>query len=224
MRKRHWLTVGTALLLASCQSNRAAQKVQPAPQAFAQPVLPSKPTLQPAMTVPGIIPTSDKVPLMPVAVSSTRDPFAATTIPTDLKATIQPAASKTIAVKSSISAPPVISLPQPVIAPIPQPAPPTAPTLPTLSPPLPPVSRTNLADTIALTGVIQTGNKLSAIVQDSDGSSRYIQVGESLANGQVTVKKINLNAAGDPSIVLSQNGVELIKTVGRSESSIAQTF
>ncbi|MBW4524204.1 MAG: hypothetical protein KME18_03280 [Phormidium tanganyikae FI6-MK23] len=234
MRKRHWINAGIAVLLASCQSNRTAQKVQPSPQAFAQPIVPAQSATLPAIKVPGMIPTSDsKVSLMPVAVSSTRDPFAATTIPTDLKATIQPAAQKpnaergaSIAAKSSIVTPPVVSLPQPVIryAPIPQPEPLLAPALPIMPPPMPPVSRTNFADAIALTGVIQTGSQLSAIVQDSDGSSRYVRVGESLASGQVTVKKINLNRAGDPSIVLLQNGVELIKTVGRSEGSVAQTL
>ncbi|MBE9012358.1 hypothetical protein IQ250_19350, partial [Pseudanabaenaceae cyanobacterium LEGE 13415] len=162
-------------------------------------------------------------PLMPVAVSSTRDPFAAPTIPTNLQATVVP--QKTIAAKSSVGSQPVVTLPQPVqYTPIPQ----TIsvrplPAIPVAPPPMPPVSRTNLADSIALTGVIQTGNQISAIVLDTDGTSRYVQVGEKLANGEVTVKKINVNG-GNPSIVLVQNGVELIKAVGKTEGSIAQTF
>lgn len=226
MRKHSLIIAGSgiALLFASCQSNRAKQaKVQPSPQVSAQTIVPPQPVTLPTLKVPGMLQTSDsKVPLMPVAVASNRDPFAATTIPTDLKAAIQPASTKRIATKSSIASQPVVSLPQPIIRFTPtQPAPVSVlPTPPMMSPPIPPVSPTHLVDRIALTGVIQTGSNLSAIVQDSDGSSRYVQVGETLANGEVTVKRIHLNSAGDPSIVLQQNGVELIKTVGKTESSM----
>ncbi|MGG6268395.1 hypothetical protein ACQ4M3_19640 [Leptolyngbya sp. AN03gr2] len=217
MNNRHWMIAGTALFLVSCQSNRPPQaKVQPSPQAFAQPIVPAKPQTLATIKVPGMIPTTDnKTPLMPVAVSSTRDPFAAPTIPTTLQATVVP--PKPIAAKASIGSKPVVPLPQPVqYTPIPQ----TVsvrplPAIPVAPPPMPPVSRTNLADSIALTGVIQTGTQLSAIIEDTDGSSRYVQVGEKLANGEVTVKRINVNG-GNPSIVLLQNGVELIKMVGKS--------
>ncbi|MBD1846156.1 hypothetical protein H6F89_22605 [Cyanobacteria bacterium FACHB-63] len=234
MRNRHWITAGIGLLLlSSCQPNRPKPAtIQPSPQAFAEPIVPSQPKALPTLKVPGMIPTSEtKTTLMPVAVSSTRDPFAATTIPTTLKATLQPATLQPAAPQSATSPnrnQPVAPIPQPSIAyrPIPPPAPLSAQPLPALpiggtpntAPPAPPVSRTNLADAIALTGVIQTGSQLSAIVQDTDGNSRYVQVGESLANGQVTVKRINLNSAGNPSIVLVQNGVELTKLVGQAES------
>lgn len=228
MRKRHWIIsagAGIALLLTSCQSNRTKQAIQPSKQPFTQPIVPAKtPENLPTIKVSGMIPITDsKMPLMPVATDSTRDPFAATTIPSNLQATIQPAKPAIVA-KSSIGSRPIVPLPQSPIRfnPMPQPAPLSAlPALPVTPPPMPPVSQTNLADAIVLTGVIQTGNKLSAIVQDADGSSRYVQVGESLANGQVTVKKINLSSASEPSIVLQQNGVELLKTVG-TEGSIAQ--
>ncbi|MER3434502.1 MAG: hypothetical protein C4288_14020 [Leptolyngbya sp. ERB_1_1] len=209
MRNRHWIiaVTGIALLSISCQSNRTPQaKIQPSPQVFAQPIVPAKPSTLPTIKVPGMIPTSDsKAPLMPVAVSSTRDPFAATIIPTDLKVAIQPATPKPIAAKSPTNTPPVIPPLTIRYSPI-------AP-LPALSPALR-IPRTNLANTIALTGVIQTGSQLSAIVQDADGSSRYVQAGEALANGQVIIKKINLNSAENPSIVLLENGIELIKMVG----------
>lgn len=218
------MIAGTALFLVSCQSNRTPQaKVQPSPQAFAQPIVPAKPQTLATIKVPGMIPTTDnKPPLMPVAVSSTRDPFAAPTISTGLQATIVP--QKPIAAKASIGSKPVVPLPPLQSTPIPQ----TVsvrplPALPVAPPPMPPVSRVNLAESIVLTGIIQTGTQISAIIEDTDGASRYVQVGEKLANGEVTVKKINVNG-GSPSIVLVQNGVELIKAVGRSEGSIAQTF
>lgn len=226
MKTRHWTIAGTALFLMSCQSNRPPQAtVQPSPQAFAKPVVPQKLETVTPIKVPGMIPTTDnKTPLMPVAVDSTRDPFAAPTLPAQLQATVVP--QKTIAAKSSVGSQPIVRLPQPVqYNPLPQ----TVsirplPAIPIAPPPMPPVSRTNLAESIALTGVIQTGNQVSAIIEDTDGTSRYVQVGEKLANGEVTVKRINLNTGGEPSIVLVQNGVEFVRTVGRSEGSIAQSF
>ncbi|HTL89121.1 MAG TPA: hypothetical protein VL134_06955 [Leptolyngbya sp.] len=247
MKIRHWIIAGIALLLVSCNTHSAKQaKIKPSPQAFAQPIVPTQPIVPPVgnlpvIKIPGMIQTSEgKMPLMPVAIASDRDPFAATLIPTDLKAAVQPAAPKAIAVKSTTPPQPIV---QPIVQPLPQPIVrfiPTQPTplsslpmsslpmssLPMMPPPMPPSllgAPTRLADAIALTGVIQTGSQLSAIVRDSDGSSRYVQVGATLANGEVTVKKINLTSAGDPSIVLQQGGVELVKTVGKIESSIAQT-
>lgn len=231
MSKRHWIIsagAGIALLLTSCTTNRTKTQAAPsAPQAFTQPIIPAKSL--PPVKITGMIQTTDSnTALMPVAVASDRDPFAATAMPTNLRATIQPA--KTIAAQSSSIGTQPIALPQPTLNLNPTPMPPvTVSTLPPLQAqplmplPTPPTSQTNLADAIALTGVMQTGTKLSAIVQDSDGTSRYVQAGESLAGGQVTVKRINLNPAGLPSIVLQHNGVEFTKTVGSSDS-VAQAL
>lgn len=234
MSKRHWMmsaATGTALLLTSCATNRTnTQSTPPTPQAFPQPVVPAKSLTLPPVKIAGMIPTTNsKLPLMPVAVGSNRDPFAAPQMPTDLRATIKPAPTKTIAAKSStISTSPAVALPQPQPVRLTStPMPPlSVGTLPTVQPalpviPPPPISRPNLADAIVLSGVIQTGSNISAIVQDTDGTSRYVQVGERLAGGEVTVKRINLNPAGTPSIVFLENGKEWVKSVGSSESSIA---
>lgn len=227
MSKCHWIIstgTGMALLLTSCATNRPKTQSVPPPQAFAQPVVPAKPLTIPPVKITGMISTTDsKARLMPVAVASDRDPFAATAMPTALRATIQPVRATTIATKSSIVATqPIASLPQPTISLNPTPLPPTSvpvsPAQPVILPPMPPALR--LADAIALTGVMQTGSKLSAIVKDTDGTSRYVQTGESLAGGQVIVKQINLNPAGNPSIVLLHNGVEFTRTVG----SVAQAL
>jgi hypothetical protein len=235
MSKRHWIALtgtGVALLLTSCASNRTkTQSKAPAPQAFAQPIAPAQPLTLPPVKIAGMIQTTDgKAPLMPVASGSDRDPFAAPSMPGDLKAVIQPAQpAKTIATRSigtqritpapqpTVQLP--IQLPQPAIRLNATPMPPISiGALPTVQPALPvlppPMSRTNLAEAIAFSGVIQTGAKISAIVQDTDGTSRYVQMGESLAGGQVTVKRIDLDSTGNPSIVLLQNGIEFIKSVG----------
>lgn len=229
MSKRHWIIsagTGIALLLTSYATTRTnTQSVPPAPQAFAQPVVAAKPLTLPSVKITGMIPTTDsKTRLMPVAVASNRDPFAATAMPTNLRATIQPSSAPTIATKT-VGTQPVNLLPQPTVNLNPTPMPPVSVSaLPPLQPTQPLTSRTNLAEAIAVTGVMQTGTKLSAIVQDTDGTSRYVQAGESLAGGQVTVKRINLNSAGLPSIVLQQNGVEFTKTVGSTEGSVAQAL
>lgn len=228
MSKHHWIMsagAGMALLLTSCASKQTITPAPPAPQAFKQPTVPAQNLTLPPVKIAGMIQTS-KAPLMPVAIASKRDPFASVEMPGELRATFQPAPAatpqsptQTIAAKSSnIGTQSVVPLPQPQpirlnpVPPITVSAMPTPPALPVMPPP-PPTPRTNLAESISFTGVVQTGSNLSAIVQDTDGTSRYVQMGETLAGGEVTVKRISLNSAGIPSIVLLHNGIELIKSV-----------
>lgn len=83
---------------------------------------------------------------------------------------------------------------------------------PTPVPPPPP--RTTEAKAVAVTGVVNVGSQVFAIVQaPNEPTSRYVQAGQSLSNGQVLVKRIDVNSA-EPVVVLVQNGVEIVKTVG----------
>lgn len=78
---------------------------------------------------------------------------------------------------------------------------------------------TDLAKAVEVTGIVQTGQTLVAIVRDpQEPTSRNVQAGERLSNGQVLVKRISVGIAGSPVIVLEQNGVEVIKTLGGSAS------
>lgn len=78
---------------------------------------------------------------------------------------------------------------------------------------------TDLAKAVEVTGVVQTGQTLVAIVHDpQEPTSRNVQAGERLSNGQVLVKRISVGIAGSPVIVLEQNGVEVIKTLGSSSA------
>ncbi|MBW4419254.1 MAG: hypothetical protein KME13_08490 [Myxacorys californica WJT36-NPBG1] len=111
--------------------------------------------------------------------------------------------------------------PQPVQAAIlPVPAPITVlPSLPAAASPTEtfqaaPPTLTNLADTVAITGVLQVGGKLTAIVQEPDASARYVQSGDYLANGKVLLKRITMSKNGQPTVILQQNGQEVLKTVG----------
>jgi hypothetical protein len=75
-----------------------------------------------------------------------------------------------------------------------------------------------LARAVEVTGVVQIGGTVYAIVNaPNEPSSRYVQVGQRLAEGQVLVRRID--AAGDqPVVVLEQFGVEVVKAIGSANS------
>jgi hypothetical protein len=62
--------------------------------------------------------------------------------------------------------------------------------------------------------VVRIGNENYAIVQSpTDGTSQYVRPGQRLANGQVLVKRIEVQG-GTPVVVLEQNGIEVSQPVG----------
>lgn len=80
-------------------------------------------------------------------------------------------------------------------------------------PPLPPPPSTDLARGVEVTGVVQIGVVPQAIVKaPNEPTSRYVEVGQRLSNGQVLVKNIIVGPGSNPVIVLEQNGVEVVKT------------
>lgn len=81
------------------------------------------------------------------------------------------------------------------------------------TPPPPPPPRTTEAKGVEVTGVVQVGSQVFAIVKaPNEPTSRYVQEGQSLANGQVLVKRIEVNTV-EPLVVLEQSGVEITKMV-----------
>lgn len=105
-------------------------------------------------------------------------------------------------------------------------SPPTVTTPPTQvePPPPPPPPSTDLARATQVTGVVQVGNSAYAIVQaPNDATSRYVRQGEFVANGQVLVKRINVANQLQPTVVLEENGVEVIRAVGENSFSDAPT-
>jgi type IV secretory pathway protease TraF len=77
-----------------------------------------------------------------------------------------------------------------------------------------PVSTVNLAQAIAVSGVVQAGSQTSVIVQvPNETTSRSAVVGDYLANGKVLVKRIEMQGA-EPVVVLEQDGAEFVKPVG----------
>jgi hypothetical protein len=94
----------------------------------------------------------------------------------------------------------------------------TSPGKPTSKPELPKAPpSTDLAKAVEITGVVQTGQSLMAIVRaPEEPTSRNVQAGDRLSNGQVLVKRISVGIAGNPTVVLEQNGVEVTKTLNNS--------
>jgi predicted small lipoprotein YifL len=78
-------------------------------------------------------------------------------------------------------------------------------------------SPVQLASTIEITGVVQVGTQVSAIVQvPNEGSSRYVRPGDYLASGRVLVKRIDITPNEEPRVILVQDGVEVVRTVGNA--------
>jgi Tfp pilus assembly protein PilP len=85
-----------------------------------------------------------------------------------------------------------------------------------------PLPSTDLARAVEVKGVMQVGERLAAIVQESDEKiSRSVSAGEYLSNGAVLVKRIHLGSKEEPLVILEQNGVELIKAVTSNNSPVA---
>ncbi|MEQ8538408.1 MAG: hypothetical protein RIB93_13290 [Coleofasciculus sp. D1-CHI-01] len=86
----------------------------------------------------------------------------------------------------------------------------------------PPAPSTELADAVKVSGVMQLEGQWNAIVKASaKTTSRYVRAGDSLLNGAVLVKRIELGTNKEPLVILEQNGVEVIKYVGSGNGLVA---
>jgi hypothetical protein len=92
---------------------------------------------------------------------------------------------------------------------VPQPSPAVA-----AAPLPPPPPQPVLARAVEVLGVVQIGSTPYAIVNaPNEASSRYVRVGQRLSNGQVVVKRIEMNGP-EPAVVFEQFGIEVITSVG----------
>jgi hypothetical protein len=96
-------------------------------------------------------------------------------------------------------------------------APPVLPQVapnPTLVPLLPTAAKPEAAQAVGVAGVILIGREPKAIIKvPEETTSRYVQAGQRLANG-VLVKRIEMNQGINPVVILEQNGIEVVKSVG----------
>jgi hypothetical protein len=84
------------------------------------------------------------------------------------------------------------------------------------------VSRTALAELIEVSGAVQVGGRWSIIVKESSTqTSRYVKLGDYLENGKVLVKRVIAQPGADPLVVLQQNGVEVVRSVGSATGVMA---
>ena len=80
---------------------------------------------------------------------------------------------------------------------------------------LPPLPGATLANAVEVSGVVVVGKVTQVIVKaPNETSSRHIQVGQRLANGQVLVKRVELSDGVEPIVILEVNGIEVAKTLG----------
>ena len=80
---------------------------------------------------------------------------------------------------------------------------------------LPPIPQPDLATAVVVTGVVQVGGTTHAIISaPNEPTSRYVRVGQRIANGQVLVKRIEMGGASEPVVIFEEQGVEVAKRVG----------
>ncbi|MBD3880961.1 hypothetical protein IFO70_04250 [Phormidium tenue FACHB-886] len=222
-----WTIASLALiaLSAGCTSQTASKQplpsiaarepAQPLPeQSFQQPF--QQPTVPPPVPVPNLIPPTNVPERLPEVSTGRPDPFStllmAPTIVSTNPAPSEPAVINPITVPSA----PAVAV-----------APPPAGTLPTFQPggitqmPSVPVAPVSVAEAIEISGVVQAGGKTSIILQvPNEHTSRYVGVGERLANGSVLVKRVEMGS--EPIVILEQDGREITKSIGSLSSAFAR--
>lgn len=209
------LLIGTIGGLTACNRQTVSSLPLPdAPSAIApQSQIPAQAAankLSP-IPVPELIPPTVSAERLPQVEAGRADPFAnlpmtPTVIP---KPAANPPAASPNAAPTLVPLPPVtVTAPVPVVQSVPV----TVPAVPPLPAPRP-ASPTQLAEAIEISGVMQVGDKTNIIVSVPDEStSRSVQVGDTLANGRVRVKRVEMGA--EPVVILEQNGREVTRSVG----------
>lgn len=72
-----------------------------------------------------------------------------------------------------------------------------------------------LANDVVVSGMYEANGKIRLIVKaPEETSSRYVEVGQYLSNGQVLVKRVDRNRYSNPKVILEQSGMEVAKTIG----------
>lgn len=101
----------------------------------------------------------------------------------------------------------------------PQPSSPLSPPkAPAGIPAMPPIPQPTLARQVEVTGVVKIGGTVQAIVKaPNEPTSRYVGIGQRLSNGQILVKRIELNPGSEPIVILEENGIEVPVMVGSSK-------
>ncbi len=174
-----------------------------------------------ANAIPNLIPTTSSSERIPQIDSGRPDPFASLGMtPTVVK--VRPAAPPVAAVPANPAPVQIAPPPPPALFPLP-PLLPASTTLPTIAlgnlpnvavPGLPPTAPPrSAAESLEISGVVQVGGKTNVIIKAANEyTSRYVAVGERVANGQVLIKRVEMGL--EPVVILEQAGREIVRSVG----------
>jgi len=183
----------------------------------------------PALPVPNLIPPTTSSDRLPTVTVGRSEPFGVIADAPIVRQRVSVATAPSTPVPTVAVAPAPASVPQITTVPLPNQPLPVLPSsnLPPVAVPGPsvaanpatapslPAAPTSLASTIEVSGVIEAGGTVSAIVQvPGEPTSRYVNAGDYLAGGSVLVKRID--TTGEPVVILEQDGVEVIRSVGSS--------
>lgn len=189
---------------------------------FPNPLVSQSSSLKP-VPVPNLIPPTTSIERVPQVDTGRPDPFATLGYtPTVVKAQPSPAAVVLPPAPKPVTVAAQPPLPAPTVMPLPPllPAPSTnlAP-LPSVSVPAPPTPPQSSAETIEISGVIQVAGKTNVIIKDpNEHTSRYVGVGDRLANGTVLVKRVEMGL--EPLVILEQGGREIVRSIGSSSALV----
>ncbi len=79
----------------------------------------------------------------------------------------------------------------------------------------PPPPQPNLARAVEVSGVVQIGSVPYAILNaPNEPNSRYVRAGQSLSNGRVLVRRIEVVPGREPIVILEENGIEVTRQIG----------
>ncbi len=96
---------------------------------------------------------------------------------------------------------------------------PPLPPPPQFVPDLPKLPEPTLAQGVEVTGVVEVGGVPQAILKAPNEASRYVRAGQRVSNGQVLVKRIEMNRGPAPVVILEQYGIEVARQVGEKPST-----
>lgn len=238
------------LLLTACSSEPEAETPAPSPaaQAPAAPAAPTAAQKKPANFsqpmvataqggAPGLLQSTNPTARLPQVSVGRTDPFAMVpTTPVVIPGKVTPPAGTAAGrvpkmppvpeaqdkPKTGTPLPAISTTSVPNLSPGAASAPvngltvPAAPVKPAL-----PESPTSIASAVEVSGILEASGRVSAIVKvPNETSSRYVSAGDSLADGKVRVKRIEMRSGGEPVVILEQGGIEVVRPVG-SDRTIA---
>jgi hypothetical protein len=72
-----------------------------------------------------------------------------------------------------------------------------------------------VAKNVMISGLYEANGQTKLIIQESEeNTSRYVDIGEYIANGQVLVKSVDKSHLPTPLVILEESGVEVSKSIG----------